>query len=282
MKKNTIYKKEKIINENKLIQSIQNAFINVENKNMEEKSNNSINSKSIYPIEKEQNFNKENISNNIINSFSYSNNQDNNINNKKNNPKLKLLINKKNTSEFEPLTPEQFSKFNQSNNRNNGNSINRDYKNNLAESNETKQFSLNNDNDTTTLENKESQKDKSIFKNNIICSDETKDSYNINFSNSSNISQITNNLNDLTFKNNIYKNFRLDFNDLFVLMKDSHILSTKQKNFCKDIKIIIDNYIKEYNQYINENLFTKFMKKFSELWDDMFKKYMNILLLKIV
>ena len=45
MKKNTIYKKEKIINENKLIQSIQNAFINVENKNMEEKSNNSINSK---------------------------------------------------------------------------------------------------------------------------------------------------------------------------------------------------------------------------------------------
>ena len=45
-------------------------------------------------------------------------------------------------------------------------------------------------------------------------------------------------------------------------MKDSHIFNNKQLIICKDIKIIIDNYSKEYNQYINEYLFTKFVKKF--------------------
>ena len=59
-------------------------------------------------------------------------------------------------------------------------------------------------------------------------------------------------------------------------MKKSRSINNKQKIFCKDIKLIIENYIKDYNQYLNENIFIKFVKKFSNLWDDMFKKYINI------
>ena len=263
--KKTMIKKEKIINENKLIQSIQNVFIN-------EKNEKAIKNKLNSPNKNEQNSNKENISNNIINSFSYSNNQSNNTNKQENNLKINLIINKKNNSEFEPLTPENLSKFNQSDNKS---SIKKDCKYNIEDINETNDFSLNNEKNTTENNNK-FQKDKSLLKNNILCSDETKDSNNINCSNISNSSPITNNLNDSTFNNNNFKNFRLDFNDLFELMKDSHILNNKQQIICKDIKLIIDNYIKEYNQYINENLFTKFVKKFSDLWDEMFKKYTNI------
>ena len=50
----------------------------------------------------------------------------------------------------------------------------------------------------------------------------------------------------------------------------------KQKLFCNDINIIIENYIKDYHQYLNQNIFMKFLTKYSNLWDDMFKKYVNI------
>ena len=285
IKKHSIFKKEKNINENKLIQSIQNAFINEKKDKQtniyEEKDNNLSNTGvNNFPIKKKENSNnKENISNNIINSFSFSNNLINERN-KENINQLNILINKKNTSEFEPLTPEIFSKINQSNNKS---SVNNNYNNNSEEITETNDFSLNNENYTTsTNEDKDTiPKNDSLLKYNNICSNsnETKESENFNFSNITNSSQISknlNNLNDLSIKNNKFKNFRLDFNDLFEFMKESHSINNKQKIFCKDIKLIIENYIKEYNQYLNENIFIKFVKKFSNSWDDMFKKYVNI------
>ena len=81
-------KKEKIINENKLIQSIQNVFINGKNEK-------TINNMPNIPNKNEQNSNKENISNNNINSFSYFNNQSNNTSKKENNLKINLMINRK-------------------------------------------------------------------------------------------------------------------------------------------------------------------------------------------
>jgi len=78
---------------------------------------------------------------------------------------------------------------------------------------------------------------------------ETKESCNIHTQNSS---LSPKNLNDSLYKNNLFKNFRLDFNDLFESLKASHIISNKQLNFCKDIKICIENYIKDFNQYLNE------------------------------
>ena len=281
IKKHSLFKKEKNINENKIIQSIQNAFINEKKENQtvicEEKNNNlSISGNIIIPIKrKEKSNNKENIANNIMNSFSI---LDNPINesNKENINQLNIIINKKNTSEFEPLTPEIFSKITQSNNKS---SLNKDYINNSEEITETNDFSLNNENYTASEDKNKTAKNNSLLKYNNICSNETKETDNINLSNITKLSQISNNLNNLndsSNKNNKFKNFRLDFNDLFEFMKESHNISNKQKIFCKDIKLIIENYIKDYNQYLNENIFVKFVKKFSNLWDDMFKKYVYI------
>ena len=278
IKKNSLFKKGKNINENKLIQSIQNAFINEKKDNQtiiyEEKSNNSSNfRKIINPIKnREISNNKENISNNILNSFSFSNNQKNE-NNKKNISQLNIIVNKKKTSEFELLTPEIFSKFTESNNKT---SKNKDYINNSEEIIETKDFSLNNENFSVSEEKNKIPKNIPLLKYNNIYSNETKETDNINFSIISNSSQISKNLNDSPIRNNKFKNFRLDFNDLFEFMKESNNISNKQKIFCNDIKLIIENYIKDYNQYLNENIFIKFVKKFSNLWDDMFKKYVNI------
>ena len=283
IKKNSLFKKDKNINENKLIESIQNAFINEKKVKQvimcEEKSNNSSNSgKKIIPVKNKGNFNtnKENTSNDIINSFSFSNNLINE-NNKENINQINIIINKKNTSEFEPLTPEIFSKFNKTNNKN---SVNKDYINNSEEIIETNDFSLNNENyDAFTSEDKNSiPKNDSLLNYNNICSNsnETKESENIDFSNITHSSQISKNLNGSSINNIKFKNFRLDFNDLFEFMKESHSFNNKQKIFCKDIKLIIENYIKDYNQYLNENVFIKFVKKFSNLWDDMFIKYVNI------
>ena len=283
IKKNSLFKKDKNINENKLIESIQNAFINEKKDKQtiiyEEKINNSSNSgKKLIPVKNKEisNTNKENISTNIINSFSFSNNSINESN-KENINQINIIINKKNTSEFEPLTPEIFSKFNTTNNKS---SINKDYINNSEEITETNDFSLNNENYivSSSEDKKKIQENNTLLKYNNICSNsnETKESDNIDFSNFTNSSQISKNLNDSSIKNNKFKNFRLDFNDLFEFMKESRSINNKQKIFCKDIKLIIENYIKDYNQYLNENIFIKFVKKFSNLWDDMFKKYINI------
>ena len=283
IKKNRLFKKDKNINENKLIESIQNAFINEKKDKQtiiyEEKINNSSNSgKKLIPVKNKEifNINKENISTNIINSLSFSNNPINESN-KENINQINIIINKKNTSEFEPLTPEIFSKFNTTNNKS---SINKDYINNSEEITETNDFSLNNENYivSSSEDKKKIQENNTLLKYNNICSNsnETKESDNIDFSNFTNSSQISKNLNDSSIKNNKFKNFRLDFNDLFEFMKESRSINNKQIIFCKDIKLIIENYIKDYNQYLNENIFIKFVKKFSNLWDDMFKKYINI------
>ena len=247
--------------------SIQNASIN-ENKEIEKiniggKNSTNINNQ-ISPIKNETNSdNKENISNNIINSFSYSNNK----NDKDNSTILNTIINKKKTSEFEPMTPLNSYKLDESNNK--SSSTNKKMYNSV-EINETNEFSLNNDNDSPS-DNIKTQNNK-ILKDTIICSDETKESYNISNNNSSKISE---GLNNSSNKSNLYKNFRLDFNDLFEYMKDSN-MTNKQKLFCKDIKLTIENYIKEYNQYLNENLFIKYAKQYSNLWDEMYKKYVDI------
>ena len=267
IKKHSLFKKVKSINENKLLMSIQNASIN-ENKEIEKiniggKNSTNINNQ-ISPIKNETNSdNKENISNNIINSFSYSNNK----NDKDNSTILNTIINKKKTSQFEPMTPLNSYKLDESNNK--SSSTNKKMYNSV-EINETNDFSLNNDNDSPS-DNIKTQNNK-ILKDTIICSDETKESYNISNNNSSKISE---GLNNSSNKSNLYKNFRLDFNDLFEYMKDSN-MTNKQKLFCKDIKLTIENYIKEYNQYLNENLFIKYAKQYSNLWDEMYKKYVDI------
>ena len=268
IKRNSTFKKGKNINENNLVQSIQNASINgkkeFEKIIIGEKTSRSI-EKNISPIKIDSNSeNKENISNNIINSYS------NKTNEKENNPLSNITIDKKNTSEFEPLTPENFSKLNQGSN--NKSSTTKKMQYNSDEINETNDFTLISDNFSNSNNNNSIKQNNKLLKENI-CSDETKESY--NFSNFSNSSKINEDLSSSTFKSNIFKNFRLDFNDLLEYMKDSNI-TNKQKLFCNDIKIIIENYIKDYNQYLNDNVFMKYLKKYSNLWDDMFKKYVNI------
>ena len=268
IKRNSTFKKGKNINENNLVQSIQNASINgkkeFEKIIIGEKNSRSI-EKSISPIKIDSNSeNKENISNNIINSYS------NKTNEEENNPLSNITIDKKNTSEFEPLTPENFSKLNKSSN--NKSSTTKKMQYNSVEINETNDFTLINDNFSNSNNSNSILQNNKLLKENI-CSDETKESY--NFSNFSNSSKINEDLSSSSFKSNIFKNFRLDFNDLLEYMKDSNI-TNKQKLFCNDVKIIIENYIKDYNQYLNDNIFMKYLKKYSNLWDDMFKKYVNI------
>ena len=296
MRKSILNKKEKKekrdkrekpinINENKLIQSIQNAFINdkleKEQKNEVKKNNLIVIDQQISPIKIEQNSsNKQNILN--INTFIFSNsNNPNNISEKEQNKNINLIINRKNTSEFEPLTPNNFYNLEQSdeNNKNrNEKSIN-NMKDNFEEINETNDFSIN---DSEDIKNKSQNNNNSIIKYNEINSNETKDSYSINISSISNISKISNissitkNLNDSIYKKNILKSFRLDFNDLFEFIKQSHTINKKQRLFCKEIKNIIENYIIDYNKYLNEKILIKLVNKFSNIWDDMFNNYMNI------
>ena len=268
IKRNSTFKKGKNINENNLVQSIQNASINgkkeFEKIIVREKNSRSI-EKSISPIKIDSNSeNKENISNNIINSYSDKTNE------KENNALINTTNGKKNTSEFEPLTPENFSKLYQSSNNKSSSSKKMQY--NFVEINETNDFILINDNFSNSNNSKSILQKNKLLKENI-CSGETKESY--NFSNFSNSSKINGDLSSSSFKSNIFKIFRLDFNDLLEYMKDLNI-TNKQKLFCNDVKIIIENYIKDYNQYLNDNVFMKYMAKYSNLWDDMFKKYANI------
>ena len=259
IKRNSLFKNGKNINENKIIESIQKAFIN------ENKENNSLNvikiENSISPIKISKNSdNKENISNNIINSFTDSN--DNTNTNKENISPFNLSINKKNTSEFEPLTPINISKFQQSGE----NSKNRDTINS-EEINETNDFSLNNDNYQNSDKNK-SQKH-TLIKCNDDYSNETKVSSNIN-------NNMNSSLNNSEKNNNIFKYFRLDFNDLFEYIQQSHTISKKERIFCNEIKSIIENYLNEFNQHLNETIFVKIVNKFTNLWNDIFNKYKNI------
>ena len=172
IKRNSKVKKEKTINENKIIQSIQNAFINEKEEDKREESINNLNDDEeqiteISPIKfDEKNLSEENPSSGEIKSF---NSQKNNLTNKK-----------ENTSEFEPLTP--LSKFEKSENSKSSN--NKEFNSsNIKEVNETNDFSLNNEsNGITDDPNEKENKNITLIKNNNICSNETKDSFSNNSS----------------------------------------------------------------------------------------------------
>ena len=263
IKRNSKVKKDKNINENKIKQSIQNAFINETNESKKEENINNINDEEeeiseISPIKiEEKSSDKENSSTGEVKPFYYINNSINNVN---------FACNKNNTSEFEPLTPEGYCKFEKNENSDN----NKEFKNsNIKEIND---FSLNNETYAISGESNEKDKNNIILKNNNINSNETRDSF------SNNSSLLSKHLNNslCKSKNNIFKYFRPDFNDLFEFFKTSHEFTNKQKNCYKDIKNIIENYINDYNQYLNEQIFIKYIKKFSNLWDEMFNNYVNI------
>ena len=75
---------------------------------------------------------------------------------------------------------------------------------------------------------------------------------------------------------NLLKSFRLDFNDLFEYIKEHQIANKKTTYFCNDIKIIIENYINDFNHHLSKNLLAKIIKNFSDIWEEMFKKYIDI------
>ena len=273
IKRNSLFKKEKNIklispriNGNKIIESIQNAFIN------ENKENNSLNlitiDKTISPIKIESNSsNKENISNNIINSFSLSN--ENNTNkNEENISLLNLSINKKNISEFEPSTPTIISKFQQSEE----NIKNMDTTHS-EEINETNDFSLNNDN-FINLDKSKSKKPQTI----IQCKNENSNKIKVssNLDNIFNSSLDLNNLKNSESNNNIFKSFRLDFYDLFEYIQQSHTISKKEIYFCNEIKSIIENYLNKFNNHLNEVIFIKILNKFTNVWNEIFNRYKKI------
>jgi len=282
-KVNTLHKRSKSSNENKIIQSIQNTYINKNidkydvNDQLSDDKLNSIKGfdKQISPILLTQN--SSNGDNSLIND------NKSNYNISGNKPISNISMNdlsENNISKFEPLTPNEINQFeisdekSHSKNRNNKITI-------IDEINETNDFSMNNLNDRMDeideikeIEeidginlNYESQKD------NKLNSNEAKDTSSVNIKNSSLFSK---KLNDSENKNNIFKNFRLDFKDLFEYIKTKNIISNKQRDFCEDIKKIIEKYINDYNQNLNDNIFIKFIRQVSNLWDEMFNKYVKI------
>ena len=282
-KVNTLHKRSNSSNENKIIQSIQNTYIDKKIKKYEKNdqlSDNKMNNlksieKQISPILLTQNSNNED-------NLSITDNKSN-YNISGNNPISNISINdfnENNISKFEPLTPGDINKFeisdekNQSKNRNNKITI-------IDEINETNDFSMNNLNDgkdeideIKELEDiNEINLNYEIQKDNKLNSYETKDISSVNIKNSSLFSK---KLSDSEDKNYIFKNFRLDFKDLFECIKTKKIISKKQRDFCEDIKKVIEKYINDYNQNLNDNIFIKFIRQISNLWDEMFNKYVNI------
>ena len=155
--------KKKSLNENKILQGIQKVFIN--GKNIDDKSNNTIQEeevklinhstnenendieKKISPIKKDNNYSDKNttLSNELKLS---SNNNSNEIN-----PLLSSANNKKTTSEFEPLTPFDSDKSQKNQDINEfKNSAKQDMSIISEEVNETNDFSLNN-NETGNINN---------------------------------------------------------------------------------------------------------------------------------
>ena len=277
--------KKKSLNENKILQGIKNVLINGKNKDnkfnnnddeeIEMINNSEMNEipmtnieKKISPIKLDQNYSdKETTTSNGL-KFDSNNNYIN--------PLLSSANNKKNTSEFEPLTPinndilEKTNEFKSS--------AKQDISIISEEVNETNDFSLtNNDNNyNNNISSAENINKKEIMLNQVeISSNETKCSNNaISLSNSSSINKT---LNDSKLSNSdLLKSFRLDFNDLFDYIKEHQNATKKTTSFCNDIKVILENYISDFNQHLSKNLITKIIKKFSDIWDEMFKKYTDI------
>ena len=263
-------KQKKGINENKILQGIQNVFINeknTENINKKEIYNeNDISNNKISPIKKEQYSDKEITSSNEL---KFSSNNNNDIN-----PLLTSANNKKNTSEFEPLTPIN-------NNNDYKSSAKQDISIISEEITETNDFSLtNNDTNNNTENDNINKKEILIGINNELSLNETKYSNNTkslsNCSPSNSLSKSPNlNESNLT-KSEVLKSFRLDFNDLFDYIKENQNANKKTTSFCNDIKVIIENYINDFNQHLNKNIINKIIKKFEDIWDEMFNKYTEI------
>ena len=277
--------KKKSLNENKILQGIKNVLINGKNKdnkfnNNDEEEIEMINNsemneipmtnieKKISPIKLDQNYSdKETTTSNGL-KFDSNNNYIN--------PLLNSANNKKNTSEFEPLTPINNDKLEKTNEFRS--SAKQDISIISEEVNETNDFSLtNNDNNyNNNISSAENINKKEIMLNQVeISSNETKCSNNaISLSNSSSINKT---LSDSKLSNSdLLKSFRLDFNDLFDYIKEHQNATKKMTSFCNDIKVIIENYISDFNQHLSKNLITKIIKKFSDIWDEMFKKYTDI------
>ena len=285
--------KKKSLNENKILQGIQKVFIN--GKNIDDKSNNTIQEeevelinhstnenendieKKISPIKKDNNYSDKNttLSNELKLS---SNNNSNEIN-----PLLSSANNKKTTSEFEPLTPFDSDKSQKNQDINEfKNSAKQDMSVISEEVNETNDFSLNNNesgNINNSIEDNINKKVTGISDQVEISLNETKYSNNSNtLSNCSlnNDNSLTKSIKSNESGNKILKSFRLDFNDLFEYIKEHQNTNKKTSSFCDDIKIIIENYIKDFNQYLSNNIINKIILKFSIIWEDMFNKYTEI------
>ena len=291
-KKNLLLKlqKKKSSNESKILQGIQKVFIdekNLDNKikneipeekekdmvNSIEKNMNNINnnnelriSKKISPIKLSQNYSEKDAS--ISNDLRFSSN------NNESNPLLTSANNKKNTSEFEPLTP-----------CNNDNSEKTKEFKSSAKQDMSLISSVNETNDFSLLNNDTIKTEENLNKKNVIISDEI--SLNDNdtkYSNNSKsiLSNLSPNMNNTSLNlnesnsNNIPKSFRLDFNDLFEYIKDHQNSSKKTKAFCSDIKIIIEKYINDFNIYLSKNILEKIIKKFSDIYEERFNKYTEI------
>jgi len=281
-KKNLTLKlqKKKTSNENKILQGIQQVFIN--EKDINDKNKNEIpedvdiniinhiqNSNEIIKIEKkispikfDQNYSEKDTSSSN-NELKFSSN-DKNLNNL-----LSSSNNKKSPSQFEPLTPYNNDKSEKVNEFKSKSSAKQDKSINSEEVNETNDFSLAN--------NDENINKKEIVLNHELSLNDTNYSNNLksllsNLSPSNNTNSI--NLNESN--NNILKSFRLDFNDLFDYIKEHKNSNKKTISFCNDIKIIIENYINEYNQYLSKNVIEKIIKRFSEIFDEMFDEYKKI------
>ena len=289
-KKNLTLKmqKKKSLNENKILQGIKNVLI--KGKNKDNKYNNNDNDeeeieminnpeineipianieKKISPIKLDQNYSDKETTT-TSNELKFDSNNNNNYSN----PLLSSANNKKNTSEFEPLTPINNDKSKKTNEFKS--SAKQDISTISEEVNETNDFSLTNNDNITSEENINK---KEIRINQVeISSNETKYSNNeISLSNSSINNSINKTLSESKLSNNdLLKSFRLDFNDLFDYIKEHQNANKKTTTFCNDIKNIIENYISDFNQHLSKNLVTKIIKKFSDIWDEMFKKYADI------
>ena len=272
--------KKKTSNENKILQGIQQVFINEKNINNKNKNEiqedvdmNIINhiqnsneiklEKKISPIKFDQNYSDKDTSSSN-NDLKFSSNE------KNSNNLLSSSNNKKSPSQFEPLTPYNNDKSEKVNEFKSKSSAKQDKSINSEEVNETNDFSLANNDEN--INKKESVLNNEISLNETNYSNNSK-SLLSNLSPSNNTNSI--NLNESN-NNSILKSFRLDFNDLFDYIKEHKNSNKKAISFCNDIKIIIENYINEYNQYLSKNVIEKIIKRFSEIFDEMFDEYKKI------
>ena len=229
-KVNTLHKRSKSSNENKIIQSIQNTYINKKiekndiNGQLSDDKYKSIDNQ-ISPIILTQNSSNEENSSIIDNKSNYNISGNNPISNISLND-----INETKISKFEPLTPSEINKFdisdekNQNKNRNNKITI-------IDEINETNDFSMNNLNEGMDEIDEIKEIDDlscEIQKDNKLNSKETKD---------------------------IFSNINI---------KNSSLFSKKLSDS------------EDKNNNLNDNIFIKFIRQVSNLWDEMFNKYVNI------